>query len=309
MKKALIIGTGVLGLTLGRRLSLDGYELIYYNRSGELKFSPPLNAGAKYTCIGIDLLNNNKPDFEAIAGIDAVYFCAAPKYWAWQDELVPLVKNAMSVAAKAGVPFIYADNLYAYGKPASQISEETTRKPQTRKGIARNQALELVLQGHQRGELKAVVVQSSDFYGPGVEISMVGKSLFDSVKNGQPVNCLGNVDKLHSFTYINDFADAMVRVKNDSHSFGQIWIAPCAEPISMRKFVGLVGDNLNQNVKLRVAPTFLFWLLGLTNKPIRELREVDYLYYDDFVVDSKKFEAHFQQKPTSIADGIRATIA
>lgn len=308
MKKALIIGTGVLGITLGRRLSSEGYELVYCNRSGEIKLSSSLTDGARYTCIGLDLLNNNELDSDIISGIDAVYFCAAPKYWAWQEELVPLVKNAMSVATKLGVSFIYADNLYAYGKTAAHITEQTARNPQTRKGLARNQALELVLQAHKKGELKTAVVQSADFYGPGVDISMVGKSLFDSVKNGQPVNCLGNVDNLHSFIYIGDFADAMLRVKNDPNSFGQVWIAPCAEPISMRTFIGIVARNVNRDVKLRVAPTLLFWFLGLTNKAIRELREVDYLYYDDFFVDSKKFEKHFQQRPTSIEDGIRSTL-
>ncbi len=309
MKKVLIIGSGILGLTLGRILTAAGYTLIFFNRSGALNASDALPVGTDYQCVELDLLSSNQFDPDVISGIDAIYFCAAPKYWLWPEELMPLVKSSLSIATKLGVPFIYADNLYAYGNIATPINEETPRNPQTRKGIARNQALELVLQAHQRGEVNAVVVQASDFYGPGVGISMVGKALFDSVKAGQPVNCLGNIDKLHSFTYIVDFAEAMVCVKNNPDSFGQIWIAPCAKPLSMRTFVEIAARNLNQPAKMRVAPRLLFWFLGVTNKPIRELREVDYLYYEDFVVDSKKFEARFHKKPTSTEDGIRRTLA
>lgn len=309
MKKALIIGSGILALTLGQKLTAAGYTLIFCNRSGALKTGDALPVGADYQCVRLNLLDNNQFDPDVISGIDAIYFCAAPKYWLWQEELVPLVKSSLSVATKLGVPFVYADNLYAYGNIATPINEETPRNPQTRKGIARNQALELVLHAHHRGEICAVVVQASDFYGPGVGISMVGKALFDSVKAGQIVNCLGNIDKLHSFTYIEDFAEAMICVKNSPDSFGQIWIAPCAKPLSIRTFVEIAARHLNQPAKMRVAPRLVFWFLGLINKPIRELKEVDYLYYEDFVVDSKKFEARFQLNPTPIEDGIRRTLA
>lgn len=309
MKKTLVLGTGALGLALGNILFKAGYHVIFASRSGQLNCTRELPENASYECIALDLLHTKDIDISLFTDIDAFYFCATPRYWLWPQELVPLVECAITLATKLAVPFIYADNLYAYGHSTTAISEQSAKIATSKKGKARKQALECVLDAHNSGRLNTVIIQASDFYGPGVDISMVGKIVFESATQGEVTYCLGDVDKLHSFTYIDDYAQAMYKVRNDSNSYGEVWIAPCDKPLTVRQFVDKLAKASGQSSNIRVAPKFIFWLLGLRNKPIKELREVYYLYKEEFIVDSQKFEHHFKSTPMTIDEGIDITLS
>ena len=309
MTGSLIIGAGALGLAIGRKLTAAGHQVTYATRSGTAKDRRTSETAATYNYVQLDLLADYQKQLHKFNGVDMVYFCAAPHYWLWHRELVPIVRAALDIAQALHLPLIYADNLYAYGKPTGPLNEQSPLAPIGHKGKARKTALELVLAAHESGKVHTAVVQASDFYGPEVDISIIGRNVFTSALDGKTVYCLGNIDKPHSFTFIDDFADAMINVAADRTCYGQVWYAPCAEPISFRNVVELIAQTRQLTPKIRVAPKLLFLLMGLRNKAIKELREVYYLYDSDFIVNSQKYESYFGIKAKSLEEGIKLTVA
>jgi len=307
MKNVLIIGTGPLACSIANRLDKKGITYSMASKSGELSnfFWKDKLKGANV--IKVDLLSETS-QLQQLENIDAVFYTAAPKYWRWPEELVDMVAAGLSIAKKLNAVFVYADNLYAYGVPKGVINEQSPLVTQSRKGLARKEALELVQNAHASGEQQAVVVQSSDFYGPGVDISMLGKDLFTNALTQKVVYLLGKTNKQHSFTYIFDFADALLTVATKPDAYGEVWIAPTADSISVDQYLDKLSQTINKPIAKKVAPKLIFFILGLTNKPIKEIREVYYLYDQEFVVSSQKIMQKFDMSPTTIDDGITATI-
>ena len=79
---------------------------------------------------------------------------------------------------------------------------------------------------HAAGEVRAAIVRASDFFGPGVERSILGLGAFRNVMAGKPVSCLGKPQLLHTLTYIEDFARAMVNVSETPECLGEVRHAP-----------------------------------------------------------------------------------
>ncbi|MFT6046383.1 MAG: nucleoside-diphosphate-sugar epimerase [Arenicella sp.] len=308
MKNALIIGASSLGGTIANRLTEQNLSYTIATRSGTISSYYWKTRLPAANVIQADLLSSTT-NIEALKNIDVIFFTAAPKYWLWQEELEIMVQSGLDLARKLNAVFVYADNLYAYGEPVTTLTETTGLDAKSRKGRARKAALERINDSHVSGAVQAAVVQASDFYGPSVEISMLGKDLFTAALAGKTVYLLGKTDKQHSFTYIEDFADAMIQVSRASDSYGEVWIAPTSEPISVDTFLDKLSKQIGQPIAKKVAPKLIFYILGLNNKPIKELREVYYLYNEDFIVSSEKFINKFQAKATPVDRGIEAAIA
>ena len=308
MKNALIIGASSLGGTIASRLIQMDISYTIATRSGKISNGHWKSKLTAAKLLQADLLSNTS-NLEALENIDVIFFTAAPKYWLWEEELEKMVQSGLNLAQKLDAVFVYADNLYAYGEPTATLTETTELAATSRKGRARKAALKRVNDSHACGNIQAVVIQSSDFYGPSVGISMLGKDLFVAVLEGKTVYLLGKTDKQHSFTYIVDFADAMIQAATAVDSYGQVWIAPTADPISVNTFLDKLSKQIVQPITKKVAPKLIFYVLGFNNKPIKELREVYYLYDKDFIVSSEKFTHQFQTKATPIDHGIEATVA
>ena len=308
MGKALVLGAGPLGRAVGKKLMEAGDTVVFATRTGLAKSNPLEKSPTPLNYMQLDLLGDYQQSVNALA-VDIIYFCAAPKYWLWSEELVPMVKAALDIGDRLQAPVIYGDNLYAYGKPTAPLNEVSPIMPVTQKGKARKEALDLVLAANQTGKPNTAVVQASDFYGPGVDISIIGRDVFANTLEGKTVYCLGNIDALHSFTFIGDFADAMINVAGDRDCYGQTWIAPCSEPTAVREVIRLIAKIRQKEVSIRVAPKWMFYLMGFNNKAIKELREMYYLYDSDFVVDSLKYQNKFGLKAVSLEKGIGITAA
>lgn len=89
-----------------------------------------------------------------------------------------------------------------------------------------------ILSAHKPDTLHTAVVRSASIYGPGVDVSMVGTSQLRSAAEGTKVNALGSVDQLHSLTYVDDFARALISVAAEPKAHGQVWHAGATADVS-----------------------------------------------------------------------------
>ena len=60
--------------------------------------------------------------------------------------------------------------------------------------------------------------------------------------------------------------------------------------------------------KLATLPRFAISLLAAFDENARELREMLYQFERDFVMDSSRFEAVFDERPTALDEGVRQTL-
>lgn len=69
---------------------------------------------------------------------------------------------------------------------------------------------ESVLEAHRSRKIQAAIGRAPDFYGPGVLDSALGERVFAAALDGRPAEVLGNIDVLHTYIYIRDFARGLV---------------------------------------------------------------------------------------------------
>jgi nucleoside-diphosphate-sugar epimerase len=118
----------------------------------------------------------------------------------------------------------------------------------------------------------------------------------------------GNIYLPHTFTYINDFAAAMINVGTANDTFGQIWHAPNAPALSLDKWVHLFEVVTNKKIKKSVTPKFIIKIAGLFNSFIKELYEMAYQFEYPYLVNHDKYLNRFGDHITYPSDIVKETV-
>jgi nucleoside-diphosphate-sugar epimerase len=299
-----VFGAGPLGLALLRALEARKLPTRLVSRGGKRA----IGSATPFEWFEADATDSRSVQ-RACAGAAVVYHCAGAPYHRWA-ELLPRMMDGIAGAARvAEAKLIYADNLYLYGKVASPMGEDLPSNPNSRKGQVRAQLADRLLEAHARGALRAAIGRGADFFGPSVLLSHAGNRLFPQALVGKPTDALGDPDKRHSFTFIDDFAAALVVLGQRDEALGRAWHVPTYEAITHRAFIERVYRLAGTEPKLRVVPRWAVSLLGLFDSTMREVKEMLYQFEDDFVVDSGRFTRTFGPVPTPLDDAIKATVA
>ena len=245
---------------------------------------------------------------QALAGATVVYHAASAPYDRWSALLPPLMTGVLDGAAATGARVVYADNLYAYGPVAGPLTEDLPYRATGRNGRVRAVLAGEVMTAHETGRVRATIGRASDYYGPAGRQSTAGERLFVPALAGKPVQVLGDPDQPHTFTYLADFARALVTLGTDERAFGEIWHVPSAETLTTRQFVTLVYEVAGYPARLRVLPPALLAGLALVSPMLRAVREQQYQRLAPWVVDHSKFERAFGARVTPHREAIRATL-
>lgn len=75
-----------------------------------------------------------------------------------------------------------------------------------------------------------------------------------------------------------------------------------------REFIQLFASEMNASNKAFVMPVWLIKIAGFFVPVLKEMPEMMYQYDRDYYFDSSKFEKRFKFKPTTYAEGVRATV-
>ena len=303
--KHVILGTGQLGLAIMDTLVATGLPVKLINRSGRVKETLPASAV-------LETADMNNPDEVArvTAGAKIVFFCVQPAYHQWPEKFPPLAASVVEGVSRSGARLVFGDNLYMYGPTDGRpIHEALPYAAETRKGRARAQVANLLLEAHRAGNIEVTIGRASDFYGPRVTDSMAGEMLFEAALQGKTVNMTGKLDLPHTLTYIRDFANALVNLSVQDAAYGRTWHVPSAETVTQNQFIKLVEAEISQPIKVRTAGKFILRLVGLFNPAAGEVVEMMYEFEEPFVVDHTQYAAAFGAKVTSHEQAIRETVA
>lgn len=297
-----IFGTGPLGMAVMQELLSRGKRVRIVNRSGRAEVP---------AAIEVVKADATDPVSTRAACRDAavIYNCTKPPYTEWPDKFPPIMNGIIDGAQQAGAKLVYADNLYMYGQVNGALTETLPYKATGHKGRTRAQMATTLMEAHTAGKVRVAICRASDFFGPGVLESALGERVFAAAIAGKPAEVLGALDFPHTYTYIDDFARALVTMGEREEALGQVWHSPSAETITTRQFLNMVYAEAGQTPKFRVAPRALVTLLGLFSPTMRELKEMLYTFEQPFVVDHRKYAQAFGDHTTPHAVAIRQTLA
>lgn len=300
---SVVFGTGPLGLWVANILESQGKAVTLVNRSGKISSECADD-------IKVVIGDANKPDVVAQicrdANADTIFHCAMPPYSQWVEEFPALTKGILEGAKVAGCKLVYGDNLYGYGDTqGGLITESLAYKATGHKGKVRASMATLLL---DEKDMSVVIGRGSDFYGPCVINSMLGKSFFESALSGKKVNLLGNIDLPHTYTYVKDFAKALVQLGSHDEAFGQVWHVPNAPTITTRQFIEIVEKEINRTIQVRSAGRKMVSFLGLFNPMLREMKEMMYSWDQEYIVSHKSYKNNFDDSFTSHEVAIRETV-
>jgi len=303
-KKNIVFGTGPLGLWVAQNLAEKNVRVTLVNRKGEIEQKLPEQ---------VEIIAGDATDPNIVHRIckeaDAIFHCAMPPYTEWPDKFPSLTNGILEGVSREGTKLIYGDNLYMYGDTDGRpIFENLPYAATGHKGKVRTEMAEMLLNAHKKGEVQVVIGRGSDFYGPQVVNSVFGEMFFKAALSGKPANLLGNIDLSHTYTYIKDFAKALVKLSENDKAFGQVWHVPNAPTITTRQLVGLVEREIGQSIKVRTAGRLMVTVLGLFNPMLKEMKEMMYEWKQPYIVDHSKFEQAFGVDVTPHEVAIKETV-
>ena len=298
-----VFGTGPLGLAVMRELRRRDKHVRMINRSSRVRFEKDLQTEVG----GIDAADPARTR-EVCEGAAVVYHCIGLPYPRWMD-FPSIAAGIVEGAASAGARLVYADNLYGYGAVDRLMTEDLPLNATTKKGRLRAGIAQSLMNVHNAGKVRVAIGRGSDFFGPFVtDAAMMGNRVFGRALAGKSAQVIGDPDRLHTYTFIDDFGKALVTLGEREDALGKAWHVPSAPAITTHSFVEKVYSELGKPLKLSVTPRFAIALLGRFDEIVRELREMVYQFERDFVMDSSRFESTFGAQPTPLDESIRQTL-
>jgi nucleoside-diphosphate-sugar epimerase len=296
-----IFGAGPVGQALAQELVTKGQSVRLVTRSGR---------GASLA--GVEHVAADASDqaqaATAAAGAQVVYHAVGADYGHWAQLLPPIMTGLIHAASSARARLVYADNLYAYGPVDGPLTEDLPPAAKGPNGRLRAELAKTLLDAHRSGKTQATIGRASDFFGPGVRLSTVGERLFGAAVRHKSAQVLGDPDQPHTYTFIRDFARALVVLGERHEAQGDVWHVPSAPTISTRQFVELIAAQAGYRVGMQRTPGWILRALGVVNPTLRALAEQLYQSERPFVVDHGKFARAFDPAPTPHAEAIRRTL-
>lgn len=296
-----IFGTGPVGLATATALLKRDRHVRLVNRSGKA----PAPEGAEV--VAADALDADQAR-DAVQGASVVYGCAQPAYTRWPEDFPPLQRAVLDAAADAGAKLVLADNLYMYGDVDGPVHEDLPHAATTRKGKTRAAMAEEALAAHNQGRVRVAVGRASDFYGPFVTDSALGERVFGPLVAGKAAQLVGDIDQPHSYTFINDFGEALAVLGEHDEADGQAWHVPNAPTRSTREVVTRAFELANKTPRMSAMGRVMMRLGGVFIPAARETVEMMYEFEKPFVVDDSKFKRAFGDLSTPVDAALEQTL-
>lgn len=296
-----IFGTGPLGKSVMRELVSRGEKVRMINTSGHAEVPVTVEV------VKCDAYSEEQTKYYC-RGAKTVFQCAQPPYNKWREKF-PALQHSIAVGAySTGAKLVAGDNYYMYGDVSEPLTEDMANLATTKKGKVRAQMAEDLMLLHKRGTLAVCIARGADFFGPEVTNSTMGGRVFPALINGGTCSMIGNVDLLHSYTFIDDFGKAMVELSSQDNCFGQIWHVPSYNRHSSRQVIEVASSITGKAPKISSMGKGMMRIGGLFLPEARETLEMMYVFEKPFVFDVTKYTSHFNYRATPLHQALEETI-
>ena len=306
VKLALVIGaTGGIGGAVADRLAAGGWRVRALNRNPE---------AARAVRPGLEWVKGDamvEADVVAAAHGCALVVHGAnpPAYKNWAGLQLPMLNASIAAAGAVGARLVFPGTVYNFGPDAfPNLTETSPQRPLTRKGKIRVQMEEALARAAHDG-VPVLIVRAGDFIGPKPGNNWLAQGL---IKPGKPVTAVtypGPLSVAHSWGYLPDVAETMVRLAElpDLGAF---------ETFHMRGHTQsgqTLVEALTRVAGRRLAVSRLPWLaihaIAPFNETMREMLEMRYLWDQPVLLDNTRLVARLGAEPhTPLDDALRAAL-
>lgn len=305
MIKALVAGaSGGMGYSIAKELSSRGIEVVAFARK-KGRMQELFQTDSNVTIHPGDVFC--KDELEAAAeGVGLIFHAVNIPYGEWEDKLMKLTDNVISVAKKVSVKLAIVDNIYAYGKsPGSKINESTSKKPHTKKGKLRLEMGRLI----EDSGVPYLIAHFPDYYGPYVENGQINYTLRQILAN-KKAGFIGNHHVAREHIYTPDGAKAIVNLSLHEEAYGQNWNIPATDVIRGNEIIQIVRSITGYEKRVSTITRNMIRFVGLFDKQMREFAEMQYLNEDPVVLNGNKYEKLIGPVPkTPYHEGLKETIS
>jgi nucleoside-diphosphate-sugar epimerase len=263
---------------------------------------------------GVDWRNADVTDPEAAAdaakGASVVYQCLNAPYTKWPELFPILQRGVVAAAERTDALLVSLENVYGYGPTGGKpMREDHPLAATTVKGRTRASMTMELLAAADAGRVRIAIGRASDFFGAGVTESALGERVFANAVSGKRADFIGNVDLLHTYSYVPDIAAGLVTLGTDERAIGGVWHLPGPETVTTRAVIELVGGEVGRPVDIRKMPALAVRALGLFSPMMRGLAEMTYEFEEPFVLDTTKYRSTFGTAVTPLNSAIAETVA
>jgi nucleoside-diphosphate-sugar epimerase len=238
---------------------------------------------------------------EAAHGADVVLHASNPAYTQWAQFARPLAYAAIEAAESVGATLMFPGNLYNYGANMPPLLDETTpMRPDSRKGQIRVAIEERMREAADRG-MRTIVLRGGDFFG-GRRGAWFDLVIAKDVRKNR-ITYPGPPDIVHTWAYLPDMAQAMVRLATVRGSLGafEAFGFP-GHAVTGRELVAAISRATGREMK---AKSMGWWLIRLSRPVLAmsaELAEMEYLWQVSHRISGAKLQAAIGDIPETPLD-------
>ena len=298
MPQHLIVGAGWIGGELARQLVARGDGVTVATRSGTAV------AGTIAR-----VLDASDPVAFCLAAerMQTIFLCTNPPYPDWARRWPPVFAAAIAAAFVSGANLVVMGNLYPYGSPTGPMTEHSPQTTTESKGLIRRDGWQRVLDAHDRGEIRAVEVRASDYFGAGVSgTAHLGQGFFGAVLASKTARGVGRPELVHSWSYIPDIAATMIAAAGYTGQWGRLWHVPSGAH-SRTDIAGELNAHYDSHGTVAGYPGWMLRSLGAVSPLMREVYKSSYQFQVPYVIDSAETERELGVAATAWNEALLTT--
>lgn len=298
MTQYLVVGAGHIGRPLAERLASRGDTVTIATRSGSRA------AGASSL-----VLNASDPEAfaRAASGSDTIFVCTNPPYTDWAVQWPPIFDAAIHAASVSGAGLVVMGNLYSYGPPTGPMTEHSPELTTEKKGMIRRDGWAKMRAAHDRGDIRAVEVRASDYFGPGVSgTAHLGDTFFQAIMRSKSAHVVGKPEIDHSWSYLPDIVSTLMLAADNTGDWGRVWHVPSAT-FSRHEIAAQLNARYGTRGRISPYPQWMLRGLAAVNPMMREIWASSYQFMAPFVIDSAETERMLGATATPWPDALFTT--
>ena len=297
----LVLGAGPVGSNVARAFLERGERVTVATRSG----TPQVSAtSVRLHAADADALTR------AATGHSTIVVCTNPPYSTWRRDWPPIGDALIRAARTTGASIVMIGNLYSYGKATMPMTESTPEKPAESKGEVRRDLWAALRLASDRGEVRAVEVRASDYFGPGASNDAhLGNRFFDPILANRRSWAVGNPALAHSWAYLPDIARTAVAASGYRGEWGRIWHVPAASNRSRTDICREVNERYGVRGSISGVPPLVLRGVGVFNPVLREVSRSSYQFLKPFLSDATETERELDVWATAWDRALDDTVA
>jgi len=303
---ALVIGaTGGIGGAVADRLVAGGWRVRALNRNPEAarQARPALEWVKGDAMIAADVV-------AAAQGCGLIVHGANPPgYKNWAGLQLPMLNASIAAAKAVGARLVFPGTVYNYGPDAfPDLTEASPQRPLTRKGKIRVQMEEALARAAKDG-VSVLIVRAGDFFGPRPGNNWLSQGLLKPGKPLAAVSYPGPLSVAHSWAYLPDVAETMVRLAElpDLGDFEVFHMRGHTQ--TGQALVDALARVAGRRLAVSRLPWFAIQAVAPFNETFREMLEMRYLWDQPVLLDNARLTARLGAEPhTPIDEALRAAL-